>query len=100
MVCWLIGKRRSMTLLSSVEFAPQFRMVSLTVSLLVGSHGKLGGAVLVEAEPLRCPCLLTFHRRVHGLPMWHRLRYNGNTSTRGNDQSRACDKSNTLEKES
>jgi hypothetical protein len=32
--------------------------------------------------------------------VWHRLRYNGNTSTRSNDQSRACDKSNPLEKES
>jgi len=75
-------------------------MVSLIVSLLVGSHGKLCGAVLVEAEPLRCPCLLAFHCRRHGLPVWHRLRYNGNTSTRGNDQSRACDKSHPLEKES
>src|SRR6266571_3534689 len=35
-----------------------------------------------------------------GLPVWHRLRYNGNTSTRGNDRSRACDKSHPLERES
>jgi len=75
-------------------------MVSLTVSFLVGSYGKLCGAVLVEAEPLRCSCLLAFHRRVHGLPMGHRLRYNGNTSPRGNDRSRACDKSHPLERES